>query len=1073
MASFFGPETKPVPSPTPASKSSSSFFGEDAVPVDATESSPSTFFGEDAAPVDATKSMEDVVKELAEKHDVEPEVLESFGRGIGSFELAEGPLQSAVAAVGRVGDAAFSGLPGKLVSKLYGFSEPKYERAFDELRSRFEEQKSTAEKAAEIGVGLLAPAGVVGAAGRLLPTAKVAAGALGGALSGGLAGFGQSERGDEVDAIVTGMGIGAVAGGTLGAVGKALTKSTKEVIERELPNIEEGALRILDKEAPRINAVTDTLKTEPVSAFKSPEKFMKEVSPERRADLAARMVNEEEVELALQNPRLKEYLEIFQVESGDVRESATQLIAFNKVQSELKGLQRRVKVKDLDALDKVVKREGADDLINNYHQMKQLDAASRFISEEGIQRVTSADSVDSWFRKLLDFKMVADVTDEKLGLGLAPALDELSLATRQAAKMVSVSRKRLKKTGLNKRLNKLDADGRMKLYQAVEDPKKAGEVDGETLRLLREQFEWLGDTVEGVGRLKLKRKTNYIPHMLVDFPEYVLRMKKKSSELLSKAGVSDWKDADIRRPEMKEFVKAVELAYGGGNKIKSGADLGKALEQVLKPASRNVMNSKAQSLFERQEALPTFLLETDVRKLLDKYTTKTFRHLYLRSHLRKLQDLSDLASQSKDMTAAKEIQNLRLDLLGIRENTPASLGRNINTWLAVKARENADQADNAVSRWMWESAEIAPDLLGAMANNIYANALGLNARAFVRNLSQPMVMTAPELAGSSPRAHLLMQGLAFKHSAGVWKDIALGRSISKDLLEEGFISDKFIDAGREYLNRGIKDTWNVPAQALNKASDWAMTLYTASDIINRQVTRRMARDLANMYKAGDAQAVSILQRLPKSYKTRLRRNPEDVDKIVANYLMSNTQFNYDRANMSEFGRVMGKMFSVFTKWPTAVAGDVYKKVQTGQIDNALIKYLGPLLTFYMADSMTPEKVKKQGRYQKLVGPGGFTSWAPALSVNSLVTGDIMAPPLWQTASEFRRGVQQASPDSLYRTLNKAAQSFMPGAGYVRFMTDDLPSFIENRRPRGPFFRRAERGVKKAGRAVDKFMEKQK
>lgn len=1026
--------------------------------------------------------LKDVVKQLAAKYDVEPDVLESFGRGAGAQELAEGPLQSASAAVGWVGEAA-GGLPQKAVAKAYGLIDPSYEKAFDELREVIKERRSGLETAAQVATGLVLPAGVAGAAMKALPAAKIAASTAAGLISGGLAGLGGSKRGEEVEDMLTYAGVGAALGGTVGVAAKGvskvaekyLLKPSKEVLQKDLPNIEKGAAAILEKQAPRIDAMHDMISTYKPSTFKDVSSFQKQLSPETRASLAEKMVSDAEVDLALQNPKLKEALrKSFGVEEIDeVRDLLRQDMTLKKVQSELGDLRRRVGAKDFDEFDEIVEREGVSDILDNYLQMKQLDAASQHIADAGVRRLTSSESFEAFSRKLFDFKMIADVTDERLGLGLAPLLDDISKSMRAAGNMTSAARKRIQDNGLDDLLNKMTPADRTKLYKAAEGKAVTLDANGQkALSLLKDQFKWLGDTVEKVGKLTLKQKTNYVPHMLVDFPEYIVRMRRQSNYILNKVGAKSWDEVtDLDRPVVKEFVRALNLSKVGGAELNSGRAIGWALDEATKITARSSAESKASALFERQEAIPKFLLETDVRKLLDRYAVRTFRHLYMRNHIRKLGDLSKVAADAQDGMVAKEIMNLQQDLLGGANRGPSAWGQNLSTWLAVKAREEAAKTNNAAAKWIWESAEAAPDILSSLSNNIYANALGLNVKAFVRNLSQPMVMTAPELAGMSPAAHALTQKLGLRATASVWRDIATRKSISQDLIDEGFISEKFIDAGRDYLNRGVQQTWSGPAKAVNKLSDWAMTLYTASDIINRQVTRRMARDLAKLYTSGDTRVVEMVKRLPKSYRTRLAADPTSADKYLADYLMSNTQFNYDRANMSEFGRTMGKLFSVFTKWPTAVAGDIYKKTVTGQTDEALIKYLGPLLFFYMADAATPEKVKRDGRYDKLVGRGGFTSWAPGMSIKSLLTGGIMSPPIAQVAGEGISAMFDGDGRAAWRTMNRAAQSFAPGAGYIRFMTDDVPTYITGRRPEGQFLEKAKKQTEKAVRKTRKVIRK--
>ena len=201
--------------------------------------------------------------------------------------------------------------------------------------------------------------------------------------------------------------------------------------------------------------------------------------------------------------------------------------------------------------------------------------------------------------------------------------------------------------------------------------------------------------------------------------------------------------------------------------------------------------------------------------------------------------------------------------------------------------------------------------------------------------------------------------------------------------------------------------------------------------------------------------------------------------------MSETQFNYNRTTLSEYGRYMGPVFTMFTKWPLSIAGDVRSKLlNEKQYKKAATKYLGPLAAFTAADAMLSpeafrdwddrkpalrEKMAKKhlpridqreldlygDRYKKIVGSGGFSAWAPIYNLESLVGipgGEgLLSPPVVDT---IMGGYEAATSDkSSAKFFDRFTRQYTPGAGVAKLFLDDIPTLVDGKRPKGMFWRK--------------------
>ena len=207
----------------------------------------------------------------------------------------------------------------------------------------------------------------------------------------------------------------------------------------------------------------------------------------------------------------------------------------------------------------------------------------------------------------------------------------------------------------------------------------------------------------------------------------------------------------------------------------------------------------------------------------------------------------------------------------------------------------------------------------------------------------------------------------------------------------------------------------------------------------------MAHDLAK----GSAGAQKSLSKFPPEIQRRVaaaRGNQQAMEDVLMRHLNSVIGMNYSRPGLYEFGRTMGPMFATFAKWPTAIAGEIVSEYRTKPFTKATLRslerYAAPLLALASVDYLLQDRVEESPRLQKAIGKTGVTKAAPVAAVGGFATGEIFTPPMIDVImQDIVIPASKADGVKLLRGMDRAAFTYFPGAGMVRFLTDDLPTFI--------------------------------
>jgi hypothetical protein len=324
-----------------------------------------------------------------------------------------------------------------------------------------------------------------------------------------------------------------------------------------------------------------------------------------------------------------------------------------------------------------------------------------------------------------------------------------------------------------------------------------------------------------------------------------------------------------------------------------------------------------------------------------------------------------------------------------------------------------------------------PDFVSWASTQIYPNYLGWNLHAPIRNMGQTWFVTAPELKGTYG------YGVVRKAWLSAAKAKAKGENWGQFLDKHNLRSPDFNNEGLiNTLSDGLGPLGPL-GKGIDKAGKFGLTLYGMSDSANRYLTYHAAQIVAGDLMKGSKEALRFLRSArtgPRlEMQDALRRGDEKALKdTLTNYLIDKTQFNYTRAELSQFAREFGRVYNMFTKWPTMIIGDLEYSIRNRQgMERAMEpfqKYVTPLMLLTGVQNFIETNNEIDPKLQLILGKD-ISKWSPA----SAVTG-LSAPPLLQIPQATFRALQHASEGELKRAANelaKAGEPFIPGLFFDR------------------------------------------
>jgi len=935
-------------------------------------------------------------------------------------------------------------------------------------------RKEQSPKSAFVGtiMGYLGPSGAAKAAAKMgakkgtQKAAAIAEDVARGAVSEAR----DAEEGREMEAVTKSLMADALIGGTFYGVGKGIKKikgdptkaKADSFIEKNYSEIADNA-KILHKGKQAADdefiedlrdihrIAVDSLKGdgkrlqwENLPQDKLKDLYTKYEDKELTQQLIDKGINAQEAILESGKTTLKSKLSDFGKQWVDPDASSSDVI--------------RKMVRNTESIDRAEKAYRDFSMADSYNK-----AASEALLAKGVLtgnlKESSARGVMSF---LSDFKLFGDHLENLHGLPISQAINDLSRAVNKTHTIMHDLGKKHKK--LFKALRAVEKSPVLskKFIKAIESDDIASlPVNQQKLAEgVKEYFDDVVKSYEELGIKKFLKRENYIPAMAVNRPEYLFRIQKKSDELLKRLGIPSWRmlmEKDLKdlpdelTKEIDEFRKG--LVIGGVSRKSASNPRGWDMElSNVRAKSQGELGDsslKLGALEMRQDTLPDFLRETSISRLMSQNPAATLQGLQAEDSIRQLKIFADAMEKRGDDLGAKRVREFLQDFQGQRQGTIASWLRNSGDTIRLAAKHKADQTNSKFGKKIYSVLETLPDITTSLTYNLYPNFIGWKPALAMRNLTQGPLLTLPEYANWKSGNIMMAKAMA-KASA----DIFSGKA-TKELLEEGLMPAKFTGEMREFTKNELQKHWigRASSKALETAADAAMFLYSKSDVYNRLVTKRFSEEIVKKVQKGDKAALEFVGRLPRQVRKQVRSSPpKEQFRLITDYLNANTQFNYNKATMAEFARAGGPMFSMFSKWPSAIAGDMLGKYLNGEGKQALLKYLGPYVvaSTMLAGGMYLNR-QEDPRLSKIIPSGDPRLMTPGSSLESVLTGEVGSPPVIDSFTTFMgnikdlpRAIQNRELDNWWKKQLESTTPYIPGHHVYRLLFKELPEFTTNR-----------------------------
>ncbi len=1003
------------------------------------------------------------IQQIADKHGVDVKELREYAPLLGV--KPENPTGTDYRR-GFVYGASQIGLGG--FQKLMKVTQsPEMERAMDDLQQLGAGRSSYLTTGAEIA-----------APGNIIAKSKKAAAAVGFGI-----GAANAPQGQELEGGILGAGLGvfAKAGEQLITRGtrEAATRTEQEVIRKtiqETPELDRGAQEILSRREQSTNELLDVITGQ----------------RELDSDLSKLILREQVPVEVLTDSRtgLSKVLAEYYPERGtDLQQKLAGAVVQDRTIEFARHLNRQADVNSYKQARKVISeytdRQGGVTALRRRWDVYQTEqAALEYLVRNPALRTTRGDNaLDKVLNHMSDAQFVLRDISERYGVALEPVHQKLNRAYNRMSFARNDSRKAL--AGIFRKHKSIDQEltrgGRV--YQALDtgDVSKLSEQEvaayQDFQKYFADQLNYVNKLVtekdKSINPLSIPARPNYVPHMLAEIDKlqggFETRMQQALRDATAKLGfeVSDISQLSsgeldtvrVSSKGMQELIEGLELL--NNKKIETGSDIVLRYNELLNSPGRGIrLETAARAAMEREGSIPDWMREKNLFLLADKWSTNTLRHLYLRN------SLDEMASQSRRIRAAggtlesDYIDRLLQDINGIRSGTVASytLEKRLEYMRRLDAR--IARAKDPEKKLALQMAKAVPEVFSDLSKQIYPNLLGMSPRALIMNSTQMFTKTWPEL-GTVYGPTAIIRGLY---------NVATNYpQMRQRLTNSGFQPAEFTPKYRQAITEGIRrsSVYALPSNVVAKMGDVAMRMYTWMDSVNRMVSMSVADSMTDDLLRGSKLAQRTLGNFPTALQREVLGAGDDRQKIsaiIAGHLNASTQYNYNRASMSEFGRTMGPMFSIFSKWPTATVGEIvaeYRKrgVLGGSARNAE-KFILPLLAFQAFDSavtgegFTPwneDADEKTDVQKKLLGVGGLSQSAPIGALKGISEGDFFTPPALDVVLSVVRGMAAGDGSAVMRGVDNAVNNFAPGSVWMRLITDDLVTFLEGERPEGNTF----------------------
>lgn len=1039
-----------------------------------------SFFDRPLAGAEYTSKEE--IEKIAKRHGVDSKELEQLAPYFGARMEGEGFASAAEAkrAVGGAGQVLLN-IPQKIYKRYRG---GEMERALDELQNLSLGRQSYLQFAGEVA----APVGTIKAA---TTAGKLATGAGVGAV----AGYSSSGQEQGTEGALVGAGFGAALGGVAAKLSKRIESSKASSVEKKAnteylaknqADIEQGTQEML---ARRAGSEEDMSKLVFNKTELDPNMAERIVEEQLDPEFVARVSNmsSEEGNLFRKKVLRKRPDDVSNLgaERATVQELAENVVErrARDFAADITGERPKTLEEARRAIADFAGREGKEATNARYRIFTEEQNALEYIQQKAF-RIGRADTFqDKVMNIMSDAQFVIRDIDERFGTLLEPVHRKLNVAYNRLSFARNGMREKLsgifsKHRGIDDELVQGD-----RVYRALDTGNLTGLTSKEVSaynsfkQFFKEGVDYVNTLVKqkdpNIAPMSIAARENYVPHILLSPEDLNTRFKQVYDDALRAASErngreitdltqlaqSEFRQTAAERPEFRQLLAGLNVF--DNKEIKTAQDAVLRYKDLMGSRDgRRRMETVAKSALERQGNIPEWMREKNLYKLADRWSSNTLKHLYLRNSMSELRSISKRVAAAGGEVESEYVNRLLQDINGIRKGTFAETTLNARVGYYSHVDKLSEKL-GPVAESVGAVAKALPEVFSDMHRQIYPNLLGMNPRALIMNLTQPFAKTAPELGGTYG------YGAVFRGSLNA---IVNFPKYAKKVQDMGLQPAEYVRKYSRYMAEGIRreSIYAIPSEMLNQLGDAAMYLYTKTDVINRSISLATAEVMVNDLTKGSKLAQKAIDRLPTTVQKQVSKatSRDELVEILSSHLNAATQYNYNRLSLSEFGRTMGPYFSVFSKWPTATAGEIIQEVRNkgvlkGSARN-MEKYLAPLMLMQAADILMfgydPDKPwqeneeNKSDIAKKLFGRAGLSQSAPLGSIEGIIKGDFWTPPAIDAAMKgFILPSMEGDAGKLAKGLDTTMQNFTPGSVWVRFLTDDLVTFMTGERPEGSTF----------------------
>ena len=1044
-------------------------------------------------------------QKVGSKYNIDPEELRSaapyFDVRVAGRSLGEAAEVGAKSVAGKLGSSVGLNIPQKIAK--YSMS-PEKAKAIEELQDISHSRESALDKAADIAGDFTLPVAPIGEGLGALGRIGVGTGI------GAVAGAAGSKQGEEVRGAVSGAATGAVLSTGFETVGRLLTKFKgpardsivtdatrttqadvgREVDEQLAKQTNSDSIMFDKSFHPEPTPITPAETKIILNEQLTPEQKQIYTSPSTAEGRALRGDIETEGTARITNDQVETQL--------------AQSLVDNRTRSFAKEITGESKVPLLqDAQETIQKRFATDPTLpQKYKEFVATEVAMQKIEQNGLRATSQPNAVGRTAEFLSSNEYVARHIDDKYGLNIEPILRDGSGEFNKSTYILSDLRNKndalsdiATKSGIKSALTE-----NPKAQELWYEAQKTGDFSNlpKPIQEFSEKFadtaEYFRNKLNDTGLINIPKLENYVPKTLKSTGEVVPIIQKKIDEALGDASqlmgrkiedlgqITNLEYVQLQNtPAMKDLISFYNFSNGGeGAKRLNGGILSGFLKEALySSGGRRTLSLQASRALERTEGqIPDFLVEKNPFKLLDQWSMNTTRAAFLGNTIDQLRNkVKVLRGLGADVDAAT-VEKMATDILGVRSNTLAAATNNLKTSYQLKLDQAVDFAggrQTAVGSFL-NNLRVVPEIVSQVTHQIYPNVLGASVTSLANNLGGNYVKMVSEL-GSTPYALALANGAAARNLLNYNTNLKLSQAM-------GNVPEQFMRNQNRALQEGIQSTglYRAGSAAIDAVNKAVMLPFQTTEGFNRGTAIELARGIVkdlNGSEGSRANALSVINRMPLSMRrilSDLQDKPDQFGLELSKYFNTVIQQNYNKLSASEYARTMGSLFSAFTKWPSAYLGQAAYQFRSkgilGSIPRQAELVLTPFLILRAIDYATGKKDvipfkdgedNRSDRVKLISGAQGVARFGGIDALKAVGTGDYFTPPVIKTAIQTAKGMYQGADkkQAALRAAGDITATFVPGAGLLKRLTDDLPTFIQGTRTQGDnFFDKVHQGAKK-------------